>query len=531
MVGQNFRDIRKRASPQGQNPILKIEISEDEVSGDETLAITMPGRQRRQAATAQKTAPGGARKVRFEGETLKSAMKKAGSPNDSSETLIDTSDDDSSDMAESDTSDDDTPVRRRRTTSRSRSNKLVLCKKMVDSEDSSAAKDALPHPTCSCDECTRGRKILKAVIKYETKVKGADGRSKKKEKDNHNSKKEDTSTEAADTNASEAGTTDPETTEEEKAPAPSKKDRKKEKKEKQKTTKTPSPPKEPSRNAADAALKSVDKNVFKLPTYPKEMQPQFIMPPHHKVMRVEHTIEGPHDPKPNAFFDSSKGIARVYHGPLFSNHMGELYSRYNPRKGTQYGPAPYQQSQYPSYYRTNPQAPHNSWWSFPNAPHGAHMPPTYNPQMHSDTNGTGAAPVTRVGLSGMTVPPTPDILREEMRKSAEKAQKAASQKSASENGSKKGTDHAANGDWNAGGADQTWGTGADTCGNNNNTNGEPQAPSANADPPADAVQGWDTGSKQGNMPPPPPLVPTSLWTPEPKFYQRELSIPCFVIQR
>ncbi|KAI0847819.1 hypothetical protein F5Y00DRAFT_270950 [Daldinia vernicosa] len=54
-------------------------------------------------------------------------------------------------------------------------------------------------------------------------------------------------------------------------------------------------------------------------------QANFLMPPHPRMLQVEHAVELPNDPRPNAFFDGVHGIMRVYHGPHYGNAYGQLY--------------------------------------------------------------------------------------------------------------------------------------------------------------------------------------------------------------
>lgn len=485
MVGQNFRS-QKRTSPQGQSPILKVKLSEDEVSGDETLSISYPGRRR--SGTAQRAAPAAssssARKVRFNGDKpLKSALKKTVSPNDSSDTLVDTSDDDatittdeSSDIDDTDTSEDNVPIRRRR----SKSSKInaALCKKEADS-DSSAAKDALPHPTCQCDECVKGRKILKAVIKFEAKTKAAEKASKgkgkqKAERDEASSTEATETTETEADNSNEVDTTEAETTDD--AVHPPKTEKKRKQKQKQRSPLQDN--NEATPKVAEEPKKAVNKDAFRMPTYPKEMQPNFIMPPRAKVMRVEHAIESENDPKPNAFFDSTKGITRVYHGPMYGNHMGELYGNCNTNKVTAPGSGTPRMHGYPSNWNQQPQYPP---WFLPGPPPGPYGSPTpaVNTQMPNNEVAMREAASKGLGLSGMPTVPTPVMVREETRSG--EAQKAASQKAGSDKGSK-------NGAW--GTADQGWGAG-------NDNNSKPISAPADPYPPqTDAYkdQVWNAGS-------------------------------------
>ncbi len=49
-----------------------------------------------------------------------------------------------------------------------------------------------------------------------------------------------------------------------------------------------------------------------------------ILPTAAHVLIVEHMLEVPSDPRPNAFFDSRTGILRVYHGNIYGNPTGSL---------------------------------------------------------------------------------------------------------------------------------------------------------------------------------------------------------------
>lgn len=538
MVGQNFRNWQP-PSPETtgtQSPVLRVDISEDEASGDETIAITYPRRRRRashKAPTTEPTAAATSRKVRFDGgaggeKPLKSALKKTISPSSSDDTLVDTASETSEDASttdddESDTSEDDVPIRRRR----SKSKKLgsVACQKDTDSEDSSAAKDAMPHETCDCRDCKKGRKIIRAVMKFETKREAAaketeakagkeeeakkENKTKAKEKQKKGKKNdEENTTDATDT--SQADTTEADTTDDEKKKqkGKGKNENKKENKEKEKEKKAS--PKE-SEAIAEKILKAVNKAAFKMPKYPKEMEPNLIMPIRSKVMQVEHALEGPDDPRPNAFYDAAKGIARVYHGPQYGNHMAELYGKPNSAKVPP-GPGTPHQSGFPAGWAGHPAyAP----WLFsgppprfpgpgpgpvgpPGMPYGPNMPmmngPPPPPAPPRNEAEMKAAAAKGFGLSGQPAPQIPAAVREFRREEQAKA--------ASDHASRKND----GGNWNSGGGGNGWG--------DNNANatswGKPPSPpaAANPDPPADASQGqgwsgngaaWGPGTKQDGV--------------------------------
>ncbi|CAN8096992.1 unnamed protein product [Discula destructiva] len=340
MVGQNFRPKRPRP-PAGQKPVLKVELSENDDSGDDVIEITYPGRRRRASMPQKKVAPASnGKKVRFKGDRRpsKSALKKS-SGSDTSDTLVDTSDDSAElDTSDNDTSDidisdiesssDDAPVAQKK--GKSAKSQVVSCKKGGLS-DPSAADDALPHPSCRCKRCVQGRKILKAVIQFEAKTKAAEdakvAQIQSKSRDKQKGKK---AVVASDT---DGDTTDEDVSEQEKkADAKGKKSKKQKPKTGSKADQAgpkankPSPVQEPPQ-------KPVNKTMFKLPEVHEKMKPRLLMTPVAKVVQVEHAFEGPYDPRPNAFYDNGKGITRVYHGPKYGNHHGTLYGDY-PQKPT-----------------------------------------------------------------------------------------------------------------------------------------------------------------------------------------------------
>ncbi|KAL8361932.1 hypothetical protein RB601_007634 [Gaeumannomyces tritici] len=57
--------------------------------------------------------------------------------------------------------------------------------------------------------------------------------------------------------------------------------------------------------------------------------PHLLMPVKAQILQVEHTIETPDDPRPNAFVNNEHGVLRVYHGPAYGNPNGNLYPQRN----------------------------------------------------------------------------------------------------------------------------------------------------------------------------------------------------------
>ncbi|KAL2282795.1 hypothetical protein FJTKL_10405 [Diaporthe vaccinii] len=435
VVGQNFKGASSRRSS-GQTQILKVSLSEDEASGDETLQITYPGRRRGSSSTKQPTPKSSSsrKKVSFDSDRkpLKSALKKrsASSPSESSDTLVeDTSEDDattekdeSSGIDESDTSEDEVWVKRKKLKAGKRPTTAPICKKETDSEDSSAVKDALPHETCDCKDCVKGRRILKAMIKLDAKRDKGEG-SKKGDSEKQKGQQKGTKKKAEATSTEASETTETEATEEDKEPSSK---QKKKKGQPTETEKKPSPKENKKSSPKTAEPKqALDKTAFKLPTYPKSMEPNLIMPIKSNVVQCEHTIEGPNDPRPNAFIDSGKGIVRIYHGPVWGNHTGELYGAVNPSKLSplptsarphfDYPPiwtGPQHYDQYPPYH------PHPPYVPFPpGGPSHRSRPGGPPPGTPVGQNATAGQPpngpaANGLGLTGIRWPGTPPMLRE-----------------------------------------------------------------------------------------------------------------------
>lgn len=483
MVGQNFKTVSRR--PSGQTQILKVSLSEDEASGDETLQITYPGRRRgsRSAKQATPKSSSSRKRVSFDSDhkPLKSALKKQStSPSDSSDTLVeDTSEDDattekdeSSSIDESDTSEDEVLYKKKKPKPAKKPATALLCKKETDSEDSSAVKDAIPHETCECKDCVKGRKILKAMIKLDAKREKGEGSKKgDHEKQKGQQKGQKSSKKKAEPSSTEASeTTETEATEEDKEP-PSKQKKKKgepkEPKEPKDDGKKSSPKENKKSSPKTAEPKSAaDETAFKLPTYPKSMEPNLIMPIKSNVFQCEHTIEGPSDPRPNAFIDSGKGIVRIYHGPVWGNHTGELYGAVNPYKLSPLPPSarphlgyhpiltgPQNYDHFPPYHPQGPYPPFAPGGPSPR-PRPAGPPPGTPVGQHATAGKSPSGPAPAgMGLTGRPWPETPPMLREH------RAREKAKERSEATNN--------VGPVWSSGDGKQGWGNDVNANGGNN----------------------------------------------------------------
>ncbi|KAF2964563.1 hypothetical protein GQX73_g9025 [Xylaria multiplex] len=127
---------------------------------------------------------------------------------------------------------------------------------------------------------------------------------------------------------------------------------------------------------------------------PHIRQPNMLLPPRTSVMRVEHAVEDPVDPRPNAFFDNDSGTTRVYHGPAYGNSYAMLYPKrtYNYQNLPVGVPHPVQnpwyngfpQSQTGAADETNPWF--RGWGTVGPAPIPPNMPPPPNSAPTKDKN-------------------------------------------------------------------------------------------------------------------------------------------------
>ena len=92
------------------------------------------------------------------------------------------------------------------------------------------------------------------------------------------------------------------------------------------------------------------------------------MPIKSQVLQVEHAVETPDDPRPNAFVDNQHGVCRIYHGPAYGNPYASLY----PQRTASGSPLPVgvpHPLKNPYYYGFEPQNS-RELGAYPNMPPG-----------------------------------------------------------------------------------------------------------------------------------------------------------------
>jgi len=381
MIGQNLPPkIRKPpgAPANGKDLLYRLEISTDDGQESDTVALTYPRTSRKKVTSIPVAAQPG-KKVRFL-EAPKSALKKPteskaapvvtedssaddGSSGVGTETDTSVETEDEAKSSEQDqTKGDDPEVAPQKAAEQVKTKKNGGGKAACRKEDTN---DSEPHPMCPCASCIAARREKKRLLKAkkrestdsasvsEVEAAGSSATEspavtkKQKGKRNKPQAPEDTaeSTEALET--SEATQTEEEAkseieaeeakgskgkgngkvaakpdngseqtngiqggdatqTGEESLPPTSKKAKK---------------PKKPRRG------QSTSTDVVSFAPLKSELhQPNLVLPPRSTVLQVEHAVETASDPRPNAFMDNSNGILRVYHGPMYGNAWGALYS-------------------------------------------------------------------------------------------------------------------------------------------------------------------------------------------------------------
>ncbi|ROT35952.1 hypothetical protein SODALDRAFT_352808 [Sodiomyces alkalinus F11] len=336
-VGEYERRRQRHEGRTKQRERFRVEVSTDDESEEETIKITYPrsGSPKEKAAETKKPAEG--KKVHFDKEPLKSALKKTTDSEEVTTNTGDTSDTDSStkntgsnqeggeDASESshtdspqkgtnkaDVSDANTSTSESgpndETASRASKKDKKSSKKKRSRDSGDIPVDASPEDE---DQESEHKKKTKdnAKNKEEPDVETADSKSSRscKSKKSNQSSKQPNAQKASDNNIGPLSDTE---TEALKAVS-------------EKKSKTKNRPKK--RQAAGKVQPEalIAHHV---------RQPNLIMPVRAEILQVEHAMEGMEDPRPNAFHDAQHNVLRVYHGPVYGNPNGMLYPRRDPSR-------------------------------------------------------------------------------------------------------------------------------------------------------------------------------------------------------
>lgn len=329
--------------------IVRVEVSTDDESEEDSLKITYP-RPRRPRA---KKKPASIKKVRFEDAPRKSALKKTTTTVVTSESDAETS------------SSEATASREASAESSGESSKSSKSRRKRSESESDYDSD--PHPTCKCVRCVRGRRWLKNQGKHTAKQRKEVGTDSSDSEVNTapKSKPQNTGKKGGKKVAVDSegdGETSESVTRSKEEPEPKKKtggkkkqkqnkienaqsvDKKRNKKanadtEESATEGTSAKMKKGKKNGnegheAESSTKVKQRDGQKKGDYPEAFpgphprRPHYIEPVRAEVVQTERVLETPQDPPPNAYYDAEHNIIRVYHGPVWGGNPNQsLYPR------------------------------------------------------------------------------------------------------------------------------------------------------------------------------------------------------------
>ncbi|KAL2752779.1 hypothetical protein ACRALDRAFT_1072618 [Sodiomyces alcalophilus JCM 7366] len=301
-VGAYERRRRSREGGTKQRERFRVEVSTDDESEEDTIKITYP----RSGASNEKPAQG--KKVRFDKEPPKSALKEPLG----SEATTDTDA----------TSETDPPTEN----------------DASETEESQEASDS-----SHVDSPQKGKKKKKTKTKSKAQVPDPNTSTSEGESDDEVTSPSSEKAKKSEKNKSSGDSGDnlvdgPPEDEDQKPKKKKKGDGKAKEKQEPEVVAGTSKPNRPvsekkgktkKRLKKSQAVDKVQPEAF-LPSYTR--RPNLIMPVRAEVLQVEHTIEGIEDPRPNAFHDAQHNVLRVYHGPVYGNPNGMLYPRRDPSR-------------------------------------------------------------------------------------------------------------------------------------------------------------------------------------------------------
>jgi hypothetical protein len=354
--------IRRKRRAARRRGVVSVEVFTDDETEEDSVKITYPRTNGKKKAGSKDASGSSSKKVHFEARPRKSSLRKSTSGSSDSEKSG------QSDSAKSNEGNSSGSGSAPGSTEESDSGKPPKSNssKSTDSNYDSSG-DSEPHPDCECCRCVKGRARLRNTGKGKKCCDKADSsdseshsnsKAKNKKKASKSVKKgeaakQDTAPVSSDSDAKSKGD---EENPEKQAKSNKSVEKKKEKDDKdaKKTDSKKDGESKKKKTKADTSTKGNSKrkevkttNVaasnnigptetldtkkkspsMKLPEAnppPHHRRPNLILPIRAEVLQVEHTVEGPEDPSPNAFVDNHNGIVRVYHGPVYGNPVGHL---------------------------------------------------------------------------------------------------------------------------------------------------------------------------------------------------------------
>ncbi|KAG9253899.1 uncharacterized protein F5Z01DRAFT_750866 [Emericellopsis atlantica] len=353
--------------------LFRLEVTTDDEFGEDTVHVTYPrtGGGRRCASQPEpvaepepEPAPEAAsdsaaeeatvKKVRFEqSEPRKSALKKTKQHTTTTTTTTVTTE---SSEAESESQSESVAGESSAQGSSEESEPVKPAKKVKKSRKAKAAEkdNTSESEACDCEVCTnkrrKARKASKGKKQPDTSDSEASSGSKGKKSKKKKKKKKTETPETSESEAEilpkskkvgkkakkvkkveepdsgdETETTTGEETEEEPESPPKKKKTKA--KQKKKSDQQAKPQKDAEKSSGQPEPNSSKRRDERASNYPEAnsrpapnpRRPHYIEPIRAETVQTEKVLEGPEDPRPNAYYDPQHNVLRVYHGPVWGS--------------------------------------------------------------------------------------------------------------------------------------------------------------------------------------------------------------------
>ncbi|KAF4589742.1 hypothetical protein GQ602_003631 [Ophiocordyceps camponoti-floridani] len=316
VIGKNVQQIaaaqdKKKPAPTEPSPkrdVFRVEVTTDDEAEEDSLTVTYP----RSAKSAPVTAAAEdvvTKKVRFQQMPTKSALKKSTVVGVESESTTD---------SESETTETESNE-----VSPEEKNKSKFTTKIKKKKKKRLAIDPNPHPTCKCGSCVRSRHHFKLSSDVSTSESDTETIANKPQPSKHKHVLSDSDYEAS---------SEPSTKSETEA-GPSAKAVEKVTDDKAKKASKSEATKQKEGRSHKVKIKarkgrSADKDYPEAMPGPHPRRPHLIEPIRAEVVQTERVVESAEDPPPNAYYDATHGVLRVYHGPVYGGRFGHaLYPR------------------------------------------------------------------------------------------------------------------------------------------------------------------------------------------------------------
>ncbi|PHH75161.1 hypothetical protein CDD80_2601 [Ophiocordyceps camponoti-rufipedis] len=312
VIGKNVQQIaaaqdKKKPAPTEPSPkrdIVRVEVTTDDEAEEDSLTVTYP-RSAKSASINAAEEDVVIKKVRFQQMPTKSALKKSTTVVVESESTTD---------SESETTEAESTEISPKKKSKSRSKTKKKKKRLTI--------DPNPHPTCKCGSCVRSRHHFKILLDESTSESDTETIANKPQPSKHKHIEADSDYEASSepSTKSEAEvrpSAKAEKTCDDKAKKASKGEAAKQKEGRSRKVKIET-----------RKGRAADKDYPEAMPGPHPRRPHLIEPIRAEVVQTERVVESAEDPPPNAYYDATHGVLRVYHGPAYGGRFGHaLYPR------------------------------------------------------------------------------------------------------------------------------------------------------------------------------------------------------------